>query len=82
MEKTVELVAAAEIIGLGESRLVATGEFEADGTPCFQRESTAIQPGTVFTADVAEAKRLMRARAAVPVGSEEAAHAIRKARER
>lgn len=82
MGKTVELVATAEIIGLGESRLVATGDFAADGTPLFHRESTAIQPGTVLAVERAEAERLLRARAAVPVGSEAAAFAIRKARER
>jgi len=81
MASMVELVATAEILGLGESRLVATGGFEADGTPRLQRESVGIQPGTVFTVEKAEAERLLRARAAVPVGSEAAAFAIRKARE-
>jgi hypothetical protein len=81
MEKTVELVAIAEIIGLGESRLVATGDFEADGTPRFRRESTAIRPGTSFTTDGKEAERLILARAAALAGSEAAAHAVNRGRE-
>lgn len=77
----VALVATGEIAGLGESHLIATGEFEADGTPRLRRESVAIQPGTAFTAEKTVAERLIRARAAVPADSEAAAHAIRKARE-
>lgn len=79
---TVALIALGEISGLGESRMVATGEHEADGTPRLRRESVAIQPGTAFTAERAVAERLIRARAATPVGSEAAAFAIRKAQER
>ena len=79
---TVALIALGEISGLGESRMVATGEHEADGTPRLRCESVAIQPGTTFTAERAVAERLIRARAAAPVGSEAAAFAIRKARER
>lgn len=78
---TVSLVALGEISGLGESGMVATGEHEADGTPCLRHESVAIQPGTAFTAERAVAERLIHARAAAPAGSEKAAHAIRKARE-
>jgi hypothetical protein len=78
---TIALIALSEICGLGESRMVATGEHEADGTPRLRCESVAIQPGTAITVEKAEAERLIRTRAAAAAGSEEAAHAIRKARE-